>query len=264
MRSVILLFFAGVVVLSSCVPNRKFVYFQKNDLGKKNLAKDTSAARRYDVQKFDYKIQPNDILSVRYQSLTTKEFDVLGQQSQQSTGGTNLIGGALLAGDLVDERGHIPVPVVGKVAVAGLTIFQIQDTLQKLANVYLESPNVKVRLLNYRATFLGEVNKEGSVTFNNNRVTLPEAIGLVGGLNELADRANIKIIRQVGSKAEVHYVNLLDEDLIKSPYYYVHQNDIVVVPALKVRPFRTYFGQNFSLILSSVSLLVLIITLSRK
>ncbi|MBI1767967.1 MAG: polysaccharide biosynthesis/export family protein [Bacteroidetes bacterium] len=261
MRSSLLLFFAGVLVLSSCVPNRKFVYLQKNDLGKKDLAKDT-ATRKYNIQQFDYKVQTNDILSVRYQSLTTKEFDVLGQQSQQTTG--SLIGGALLAGDVVDEQGQIPVPVVGKVTVAGLTIFQIQDTLQRLANIYLESPNVKVRLLNYRATFLGEVNKEGSVTFNNNRVTLPEAIGLVGGLNELADRANIKIIRQVGSKAEVHYVNLLDEDIIRSPYYYVHQNDIVVVPALKVRPYRTYFGQNLSLILSSVSLLLLIITLNRK
>ncbi|MBI3481547.1 MAG: polysaccharide biosynthesis/export family protein [Bacteroidetes bacterium] len=186
MRSSLLLFFAGVLVLSSCVPNRKFVYLQKNDLGKKDLAKDT-ATRKYNIQQFDYKVQTNDILSVRYQSLTTKEFDVLGQQSQQTTG--SLIGGALLAGDVVDEQGQIPVPVVGKVTVAGLTIFQIQDTLQRLANIYLESPNVKVRLLNYRATFLGEVNKEGSVTFNNNRVTLPEAIGLVGGLNELADRA---------------------------------------------------------------------------
>jgi polysaccharide export outer membrane protein len=260
MRSAFLLFFAGVV-LSSCVPNRKFVYLQKNDLGKKDLAKDT-VTRKYDVEPFDYKVQPNDILSVRYNSLTTKEFDVLGQ-NQQVAGG-NFVGGALLLGDLVDEQGQIPMPVVGKVKVGGLSVFQIQDTLQKLANVYLESPIVKVRLLNYRATFLGEVFKEGSVTFNNNRVTLPEALGLAGGLNELADRANVKIIRQVGSTAEVHYVNLLDEDLVKSPYYYVHQNDIVVVPALKVRPFRTYFAQNLSLALSLASVVLLIITLNRR
>ncbi|HTH57533.1 MAG TPA: polysaccharide biosynthesis/export family protein [Cyclobacteriaceae bacterium] len=260
MRSALLLFFAGAVVLSSCVPNRKFVYLQKNDLGKRDLAKDTTT-RKYDVEAFDYKIQTNDILSIRYNSLTTKEFDVLGQ-NQQVTG--NLVGGALLLGDLVDEQGQIPMPVVGKVTVAGLSVFQIQDTLQKLANVYLESPVVKVRLLNYRATFLGEVFKEGSVTFNNNRVTLPEALGLAGGLSDLADRANVKIIRQVGSKAEVHYVNLLDEDLVKSPYYYVHQNDIIVVPALKLRPFRTYFAQNLSLALSLASVVLLIVTLNRR
>lgn len=262
MRSALLLFFAGAVLLSSCVPNRKFVYLQKNDLGKKDLAKDT-ATRKYNVEPWDYKIQTNDIISIRYNSLTTKEFDVLGQP-QQTTSGNTIVGGALLMGELVDEQGRIPMPVVGKVKVAGLSVFQIQDTLQKLANIYLEAPTVKVRLLNYRATFLGEVLKEGSITFNNNRVTLPEAIGLAGGLNELADRANIKVIRQVGSKAEVHYVNLLDEDLIKSPYYYVHQNDIVVVPALKLRPFRTYFAQNLSLILSTASIVLLIITLNRR
>jgi polysaccharide export outer membrane protein len=248
------------------VPNRKVVYLQKNDLGKKDWAKDT-ASRKYVIEPFDYKVQTNDILSIRYNSLTTKDFDVLNPQTQagQGSSSTNvLIGGALLLGDLVDEQGNVPMPVVGKVKVAGLTVFQVQDTLQKLANIYLEAPVVKVRLLNYRATIIGEVNLEAAITFQENRVTLPEAIAKAGGLTELADRANIKVIRQVGSKADVHYVNLLDENLISSPYYYVHQNDIIVVPPLRLRPFRRYFAGNFSLIISSVTLIVLIATLTRK
>src|SRR5690349_24172333 len=119
MRSALLLFFAGAVLLSSCVPNRKIVYLQKNDLGKKDLAKDT-ATRKYVIEPFDYKVQTNDILSIRYNSLTTKDFDVLNQQAPTGTGqgSTNvMIGGALLLGDLVDEDGKVPMPVVGKVRV---------------------------------------------------------------------------------------------------------------------------------------------------
>src|SRR5258708_19383888 len=111
---------------------------------------------------------------------------------------------------------------------------------------------------------VGEWKKGGEVVFGNNRVSLAEAIAMVGGLGDLADRSNIKIIRQNGSKAEVHYVNLLQEDFLNSPFYYVHQNDLIIVPPLRQRPYRLYFGQNVSLILSSISLLLLIITLNRK
>ncbi|MBS1680665.1 MAG: polysaccharide biosynthesis/export family protein [Bacteroidetes bacterium] len=246
----------------SCVPNRKVLYLQKNDLVKHRA--DTSIARAYTLKGFDYKIQTNDIISVRYQSLTQKEFDFLGSQNQTNIGNSMYIGGALLYGDLVDEKGEIPMPVVGKVKVAGLTIYQIQDTLQALANKYLEAPVVKARLLNYRAVILGEVKKEGDITFNNNRVSLMEAIGMAGGLGELADRSNIKIIRQQNSKVEVHYVNVLEEDFLNSPFYYVHQNDLIIVPPLRQRPYRLYFGQNVSLILSSVSILLLLITLNKK
>jgi polysaccharide export outer membrane protein len=256
--------FCLLVLLSSCIQNRKILYLQKGDVNKKDLPKD-SVVRKYTIEDFDYRVQVNDIISVRYYSLTDKEFDVLNQQSQPGiTGGNMMIGGALLFGELVDSKGEIPMPVVGKVKVEGLTVFQIQDTLQQLANIYLEKPIVKVRLLNYRATVLGAVNAEGLITFNNNRVSLLEAIGLAGGLDDLADRSNIKVVRQQGSKAEVHYVNILSEDFIHSPFYYVHQNDVIIIPPLRQRPYRKYFGQNISLVISSISLLLLVITLNKK
>jgi polysaccharide export outer membrane protein len=261
----LLLFFTALLALSSCVTNKKILYLQKQgDLKKKKNPPD-SAVRDYALVDFNYKVQTNDIISVRYQSLTAKEFDFTQQNSQQNsnTGVNSTIGGALLLGDLVDEKGEIPVAAVGKVKVAGLTIFQVQDTIQKIANRYLEGPVVRARLLNYRSTILGEVNKEGAITYNNNRVSLMEAIGLAGGLTDLADRSNVKLIRQTGSKTEVHYVNLLKEDFITSPYYYVYQNDLIVVPPLKQRPFRKYFFQNLTILLSVATVLLIINTYSK-
>ncbi len=249
----------SLLLVFSCVTNRKYQMLQKGDVNKSNLPSD-SVMRRYHVEKFDYKIQTNDIISVRYESLTAKEYDFLSSQPGTAAAGSGFIGGALLLGELVDENGEIPFHVVGKVKVAGLTIFQIQDTLQAIANRYLESPTVKVRLLNYRITFLGEVNKEGVVNLNNNRVNMLEAIGLAGGLTDLADRTDLKLIRQNGDRTEIVYLNVMDENFINSPYYYVYQNDVVIVPALKQRPYRKYFGQNFALIISTLSFLIIVVT----
>jgi polysaccharide export outer membrane protein len=167
-----------------------------------------------------------------------------------------------LHGYLIDADGNIEFPVVGKVKLGGLTIYEAEQKIQELAGKYLEEPVVRVRLVNYRFTVLGEVSNERSVNTFNNRISILEAIGLAGGLDELADRSNVKVIRQYENGVSAHYVNLLKEDLlIESPFYYVHQNDVIIVPPLKQRPFRRYFGQNLALIISSLSLVVLVLNL---
>lgn len=230
---------------------------QKDDVNVKDLPKDT-VVRSYDPAIFDYKIQPNDALYVRFQSLTPDDYNFFGQAPSSGAGQA-----VQLMSELVDPDGNITFPVIGKVKVEGLSVFQVQDTLQSLANKLLRSPVVKVRLVNYRFTMLGEVIQEGTVTTPNNRITLPEAIGLAGGLSELADRTNVKIIRQRFGETSVGYVNLLDEKLIESPYYYVYQSDVIVVPPLRQRPFRRYFAQNVGIILSATSIILLIINLSK-
>ncbi|MBL7860727.1 MAG: polysaccharide biosynthesis/export family protein [Cyclobacteriaceae bacterium] len=249
-------------LLSSCVTNKKYVYLQKDDVNVRALPKD-SVVRTYDLHEYEYKIQTEDNLSVRFESLTPEEYDIFNR----STGVTpnqnmNLnVGNAIVMGELVDPQGEIMYPVIGKVKVAGLSVYEAQVLLQELADKYLESPVVKVRLINFRFTILGEAKREGTTILPNNRVSFIEALGLAGGLTDMADKRNLKLIRQIDGKTQIRYLDLLDENFIGSPEYFVHQNDILIIPALRQRPYQTYFGKNLALLISSLSLLLITVTL---
>jgi polysaccharide biosynthesis/export protein len=256
-----LLLALAVIMLGSCVPNRKFVYMQKDDVNKKDVKRDT-IVRSYDLQLTDYRIQPQDLLSIRIESLTPDEFDFIAKLNTGNQGGsTGNSNYGLLNGFLVDNQGNIELPVIGNVKVSGLSIFEAQEHFKKILSSYLKDPMVRVRLLNFRFTILGEVNNESQYVSQSVRINFVEAIGLAGGLTEMADKSKLKIIRQRGDKSDVFYIDLLDERFLASEQFYVQQNDIIIVPALKQRPFRRYFGQNVSLFVSTVSTILLIVNL---
>lgn len=267
MRFHFLLFYVPILFLCSCVSNQKFAILQKDDLRPKKVVLDTTV-RVYELDTFAYRIQANDIVSVRFESLTAREFDMFNNQYSNNLAmmaGQLQGGGALLMGEIVDEHGEIPVSYIGKFKIGGLTVFEAQNKLQAIAlQNGLQAPTVRVRLLNYRVTFLGEVNREGTTFLAANRVSMLEAVGLAGGFGELADRSRVKLIRQVGNNTEVVYLNFLDENFFKSPYFYAYQNDILVVPPLQQRPYRKYFGQNLSLVISTVSVILLTLNLLRN
>src|SRR5258705_4046042 len=100
MRYLVLLFLAAILVLSSCVSNRKILFFQSKDELEKKDPRDT-VVRTYQLDSFNYKVRPHDLLSVRYQTLTEKEFNFM---NLPTVGGnvSGAAGGLLMVGELVD------------------------------------------------------------------------------------------------------------------------------------------------------------------
>src|SRR5689334_13061725 len=125
----ILLFLGVIVTFTACVSNKKIVYFQKDDLYEQ-MPTDT-ALRTYASKPFDYRVQPNDALYVRFESLTAEEYDFF--KEGQDVGSSRNYG---VTSELVDPEGNILFPVIGKFRVAGLTVFEIQDSLQITAAKY--------------------------------------------------------------------------------------------------------------------------------
>lgn len=245
---------------SACVPAKKLVPLQYGDeLKHRNEIIPDSVYRTRYMKIREYRIQPLDILNIRFESLTDQEFDFFARSTNGNSG--NNSNQAVNNGILVDGDGDVEFPVIGHVHLAGLTVFEAQDTLKNIASNYLRNVVVRVRVLNFRFSVLGEVGSDKVITTGNTQITMMEAVGLAGGFSEMADRKNIKVVRQKEGKSEIYYINILKEDFIESDFYYVQQNDIIIVPPLKQRTFRKYFTTNLGIWTSALSATLLIISL---
>ena len=91
------------------------------------------------------------------------------------------------------------------------------------------NPNVIIRLMNYKVTVLGQVNKEGTINVQGEKLTVLEAIGLADGINDYGKKNNVKILRETDGKREIGIIDLSSKNLFDSPYYNLVQNDILIV-----------------------------------
>jgi len=266
MRRILVVLGLVTLIFSACVPNKKLVYFQKDDLKKRSEIPKDTVLRTHQLNIREYRIQPLDLLSIRFETISDENnaFDFLSKLNPQVGSGGNIGATMALGGIMVDTEGDVKYPVLGKIKLAGLTLFEAEDTLQSIALQYLPDVTVRVRMLNFRFTVLGEVNVEQVVTALNPRLTMSEAIGMAGGFGELADRSHVKVIRQKGTSTEIFYIDLLKEDFLESQNYYVQQNDVIIVPPLKQRPFRRYFTTNLAVISSALSFVFLVTSLATR
>lgn len=186
--------------------------------------KDTSGTGS--VKSPDLIIQKNDLLQIYIMSLATKpEAENIFNQPAS-------VGGA--PGYLVDNNGDIFHHRLGLIHAEGLTKNQLAEEIKKrlIQPVELLSdPTVVVRLTNFKVTVLGQVNREGEIKIPGERLTILEAVGLAGGINDFGKKEELKIIREANGKRETAMLDLTSKDIFDSPYYYLAQNDVLIVPA---------------------------------
>ena len=251
-RLFFLLFF--VALFSQCVPVRKQTYLQEQPGELKDYPKDT-VIKSLNVEEYDYTLQAGDILSVRISSLTPKEFDFF--HTAVSAGG-GALEDPLLSGFLVEPEGTIELPVVGNIILKGLTLQEARRKIHQAVEGYLKTPTVHVKLLNFNYTVLGEVAIQGTFTTYNPKHSIMEAIGKAGGLSEFADRANVKIVRRNGDQVDIAFVDLLEDNLIESRFYYLKPNDLIIVRPLPAKTFSNFTSRNITLAVSVLSVFALL------
>ncbi len=223
-----------LLALASCVPNKKIIYLQ--DV---NETLDTL----YPVQPNNYLLQKGDVIGIDVKLATDNPLLQNLFQPVQNSGANASIQSAgdfyYLTGFVLDDSGYVNLPIIGKIKLDEQNIFEANNTVQASFNEYLTDVYVVVRFGGMRYSVLGEVKRPGKFLVLQNRMTIFEALSNAGDLTELAKRDAITIMRQYPDGTRIHKLNLLDERVISSPYYYIQPNDIIYVEPLPIRALGT-------------------------
>lgn len=98
----------------------------------------------------------------------------------------------------IDSEGDVQVPLVGRVHVAGMTVQQTEQQLDKVLTKYIRNPQVAVSVAEIRSqpvSVLGAVNTPGVQQVHGHK-TLLEMIALAGGVRQDAGYS-VRITRQL-------------------------------------------------------------------
>ncbi len=251
-----------VLLLSSCISTKKVAYFQNRESVDIGLSKGL----------YDAKIMPKDILQIKVFTITpeaSEPFNLLKTNTTSSTSYQNDL--SSVYNYLVDNSGDIYFPVVGKIHLGGLSKNEAEKLLKsKIAPFMSEKEDflVHVRMINYKYSVIGGVNKPGMFTTQNEKVNIIEAIAQAGDLTLYGERDKVFLIRENSEgEKEFHQLNLNDANIISSPFYYLQQNDIIYVEPNKAQARSSYFststGMWFSLTSALMSVTTFIIALSK-
>lgn len=248
------LFVSVAMLMTSCGSPQNVAYIQNSDYFDSNRS-----AYLYDAH-----IMPKDILTITVNTVNpdaSAPFNlVVSTMLNTSDVGQRTGSGRALQSYLVSNDGTIEFPVLGTLQVGGLTKIECEKMIHDKIMPYLnakENPVVTVRMANYKISVIGEVNRPGMFTVDNEKVNIFEALAKAGDLTIYGVRDNVKLIREnANGKKEIYTLNLNDASIISSPYYYLQQNDVVYVEPNKVKSQNARVGQITTLTFSATSILI--------
>lgn len=256
------------ILFTSCKSAKEVTYMQNiDDLSATILAQNIGIP--------DQTIMPGDLLDITVMATDRTVVQPFNRRIVDFSRGSYNQNADELNFYLVDNKGYIDMPVLGRIYAQGMTKTQLEDYIRnQIYPKYIhEKPAVTVRFENFRISVLGDVKSPDSYTIPNERVNVLEAIALAGDLNITGRRDNVLLVRTNpdGSRTTAR-LNLNDKDLILSPYFYLQQNDVLYVEpnsskaasSVVVPPTASLAISITGAAISAASLIMTILTFSKK
>lgn len=243
----------GAMLLTGCTTPKNVAYFQ--DLDETVIAE---AAHRRAIR-----VQPEDKLSIIVNSkdpTLAALFNLpvvsnrLGQNNNYN--GTGAIARNYsqqaegISSYTVNPEGNIDFPVLGEIHVGGMTRSEVAAFIkgELVGRDLIKDPTVTVEFLNVGISVMGEVNNAGRYDMNRDNITILEALALAGDLTIQGKRENVLVIREENGEMKSYRLDLTNgSEMLKSPGYFLKQDDIVYVEPNGVRKRQTTVNGNTAL-----------------
>ncbi|WP_454902756.1 polysaccharide biosynthesis/export family protein [Variovorax gossypii] len=141
-----------------------------------------------------YTIGPGDVVGIivyDHPELLPNAGAVIAQQSDPT-------GVTVAPGFIVDAKGEIFFPYIGRTKVQGLTESGASELVASRIKTFVKDPQVSVRIQSFRsqrAYVQGEVRTPGLQIFTDVPMTLSEAISRAGSFTQLGDRSHVTLTR---------------------------------------------------------------------
>lgn len=241
-----------VFMISSCSTSNQLLYMNDSKTKIYNIL---------DYSDLNNLIEVGDILKIDVQTIVPEAalpYNILNSNPYSSPNDNIL----KLEGYLVDNFKMINFPVIGKISTLNLSIYDLEQLITKLLidGNHLTNPSVKVRRVNSKFTVLGEVRIPGTFSYFDETLNIFQALGYAGDLTINGKRKNITLIREKGGLRTVYKIKLTKSDLLNKPYYYIKNNDVIIVePNFSQIKSAGFIGSPASI--ASISSLILSITL---
>jgi len=251
-KILVLLVLASMV---SCIPQKKLRYLQK--------VEDSQVDTTKTEIDMNYHLKPDDEVYIQVNSIDPKTYAFFnGGGGRTNVNQMNNDIGLYLNSYTISDSGFVELPVVGKIAIAGLTIRNAQAAVEAELKNYLTEVSVVLKLSGFRITLIGEVKRPGRYTPYVSQLNIFEALALSGDMTSYGNRERVMIIRKSKGKEDVFIVNLLDKNILNSEYYHLLPNDVIYVESLNA---KTWGFEQFPyvLILSTITTFIALMSLIR-
>lgn len=247
-----LLLFTVILLFSACKSAKNIAYLE----GAESL---TPTQLAQSSQPFNATIKPNDLLRIVVSGSEDAEtyfpFNITTSEPY-SANATQ--GNLTIQNYLVDSKGTVDFPVLGKLAVVNQTTDAVAKAITQKLRSYLKGDIVvTVRFADYKISVLGEVTNPGSFTVKDEKVNILQALSMAGDLTIYGRRDVVKILRELpDGQKNIVTLDLNNKNLIFSPYFYLQQGDVVYVEPNKAKAKGADVGSATNVFFSVTSIVI--------